>query len=144
MKIKQLKTKTKDFKDFKKKEWIKIHPKHYGVELDEEYWDTKHLFLKAVEGRKTVGALVGEYMAGVLHISELITAHNLRGKGVGKALLKKAERWVKNQGGHEVYLLTGTKWRARDFYKKLGYKLVAEMPRHYSKTDFVLLRKFLD
>lgn len=144
MKVKQLKTKTKKFKDFKKKEWKLVHPEHYGVELDEEYWDTKHLFLEAIEGKKIVGVITSEYMAGVLYIPELIISHNHRGKGIGKVLLEKAERWVKNQGGHEVYLLTGKKWRAKDFYKKLGYKIAAEMPKHYSKTDFVLLRKFLD
>ncbi|MFC1727268.1 GNAT family N-acetyltransferase [Patescibacteria group bacterium] len=144
MKIKQLKIKTKNFKDFKKTEWIKIHPKHYGVELEEDYWDTKHLILEAVEGKKTVGALTGELMAGVLYIPELIIADNLRGKGIGTSLLKEAEKWVRKQGGHEVYLVTGKKWQARDFYKKLGYQVSAEMPKHYSKVDFVLLRKLLE
>jgi GNAT superfamily N-acetyltransferase len=144
MKIKQLKTKHKKFDDFKMKEWKLVHPEHYGVEFDEDYWDTKHLYLEAVDGRKIVGALVGVYVAGVLYIDELITKHTHRGKGIGKTLLETAEEWVRKRKGHELYLATGTKWQARDFYSNLGYKLAANMPKHYSKADFVLLRKFLD
>lgn len=144
MKIKRLKNKTKKFKAFKKKEWIKIHPKHYGVELEEKYWDTRHLNLKAVESREIVGALTGELMAGVLYIGELIISHDRRGRGIGTALLKEAENWLTTQGGHEVFLFTGKKWPAKDFYIKLGYKAVVEMPRHYSKIDFLVFSKHLE
>lgn len=144
MKVKQLKRKSKRFKDFKKGQWKAIHLEHYGVELDEEYWDSKNLILQAVEGRSIVGALTGEYIAGVLYIDELIIADSQRGKGTGSSLLDQAENWVKEKGGHEVYLVTGKNWQARDFYKKLGYKLTTELPKHYSKTDFVLLRKFVN
>jgi len=144
MKIEQLKTKSKKFREFKKSEWKLVHPELYGVEMDEKYWDMQRLFLKATEGKEIVGVLTAEFMAGVLYIPELIVGHNNRGKGIGKTLLQKAEDWTKSHGGHEVYLVTGAKWKAVDFYKKLGYTLSADLPKHYSKTDFVLFRKFLD
>lgn len=142
--IKPLKMKSKRLRAFKRTEWKLIHPAHYGVEINEEYWNTKHLLLEAVEGKNIIGALVGELMAGVLHIKELIVKHDRRKMGIGKMLLAKAEEWAKRQGAHEMYLTTGIKWKAKDFYEKHGFIVSARLPNFYSKTDFVLLRKLLD
>jgi ribosomal protein S18 acetylase RimI-like enzyme len=113
------------------------------VEFDEEYWEEKHLSLEALEGNEIVGALTGDLMAGVLYIPELIIKQDNKGKGIGKSLLNEAEKWLKDRNGHEIYLVTGEKWPAKGFYIKLGFYLVADLPKHYSKTDFVLFRKFI-
>lgn len=136
--------KSKRLREFKRTEWKLIHPVHYGVEINEEYWNTKHLLLEAVEGKSIIGALVGELMAGVLHIKELIVKHDRRKMGIGKMLLIEAEAWAKRQGAHEMYLTTGTHWEAKDFYETYGFIESARLPNHFSKTDFVLLRKFID
>lgn len=141
--IKSLKKKSKQFRTFKRSEWKLIHLKHYGVELDDKYWDSKPLILEALDGKEIVGGLTGELMAGVLHIDELIVKNDRRGMGIGKMLLLEAELWAKNHGAHEMYLATGIKWKAKDFYAKHGFMLSASLPNHYSKADFVLLRKFL-
>lgn len=143
MQIKQLKRSTKSFTKFMLTEWKKIHKQHYGEELDYSYWHTQHIYFKAQQGKKTVGGLIGEFMAGVLYVSELIVDTNLRGQGIGESLLKKAEDWAKKHRGHEVHLVTGKDWQANKFYLKMGYKKIADLLRHYSQADFVVLTKFL-
>ena len=127
MKILHLKKKSNKFRDFKKKEWADIHPKHYGTKVDWEYWEARPLYLEAVEEGKTVGALEGDFMAGVLHISELIIKGDNRGKGIGEKLISKAESWARENGGHKIYLVTGVNWEAVDFYLKLGFKRVTNL-----------------
>ena len=97
-------------------EWKLIHPEHYGEELDYSYWHTQRLYV----------------------------AKNHRGKGAGKSLLKQAETWAKKHRGHEVFLFTGKNWTEKNFYLKLGYQTLADVPKFYSKVDFVLMRKFID
>ncbi len=142
--IKILKRKSNKLREFKRKEWIHIHQKLYGEKYNKKYWDKKQLYLKATEGKEILGVLIGELKAGVLHIPELIIKENDRGKGIGKKLMSKAEKWAKAHHAHEINLVTGSKWKAKDFYLKLGYKITAKLPKHYSKTDFVLFRKFID
>ena len=143
MKIKQIKQNSKSLSGFMLREWKLIHPEHYGEELDFEYWHTRHLYLEAVEANKLIGGLMGEFYGGVLFIQELIVANGNRGKGVGKTLLKQAEKWAKNYRGHEAYLYTGKNWKEKNFYLKCGYRIAADMPSFYSKVDFVLMRKLL-
>lgn len=142
--IKSLKKVSKRLREFKRTEWKLIHPVHYAVELNEDYWNTKHLLLEAVEGKNIVGVLVAELMAGVVHIKELIVQHSHRGAGIGKTLLAKAEGWARKQGAHEMYLTTGAHWEAKDFYEKCEFTASVSLPKFYSKIDFVLLRKFLN
>ncbi|OGK14830.1 hypothetical protein A2859_02375 [Candidatus Roizmanbacteria bacterium RIFCSPHIGHO2_01_FULL_37_16b] len=125
-------------------EWKLIHPEHYGEELDYSYWHTQRLYFEAIEGKKIIGGLIGEFFGGVLYIPEIIVAKKNRGKNIGGSLIKKAENWVKTHRGHEVFLYTGKNWTEKIFYLTLGYQIVSEVPRFYSKIDFVLMRKFLD
>lgn len=127
-----------------KKEWELVNPEHYGKELEWNYWTGKPLKLDAKQGKEIIGGLKGLLMAGVLEVFQLIVRHDKLGMGIGKLLLDEAEKWAKKNGGHEVFLTTGTKWKAVSFYKKMGYELAAQLPNHYSKTDFVLFRKFLN
>ena len=138
-----LKRANKLFTQFTDKEWELIHPEHYGYPMDWAYWQPKRIRLEAKEGKEIVGAINGHLLAGVMEIFELIIHHQHQGQGIGKMLLKEAENWGIQNGAHEVFLVTGSKWKAVDFYKKMGYQLVVELPNHYSKTDYVLFRKFL-
>ncbi len=143
VKVIQLKATSPKFNKFRKSEWERVHREHYGVALDWDYWKIRHLYLEALERKEVVGILTGELEGGVLYIPELIVKHDKLGQGIGENLLREAEKWTRDQGGHEVYLTTGIRWKAVDFYKKLGYEIAGQLPRHYSKVDFILLRKFV-
>jgi len=144
MKIKQISSNTQHFSSFMLEEWKRIHEEHYGEKLELSYWHTQHIYLEAREGSALIGALIGEYFGGVFFIPEVIVSHEHRGKGVGKALLDHVEEWTRNHHGHEVCLMTGKHWKEKGFYLKCGYHVAGDLPRHYSKTDFVFMRKFVD
>lgn len=143
MKITFLKNKSKKLSYFKKREWELIHPKHYGEKLDWNYWDNKKIRIKAEEKGIIVGGLKGSYMAGVLHVEELIVDHSKRGLGIGKSLLKEAEKYAIQNKAHLIYLETGENWKAVLFYQKLGYKKEFLFKKMYSKKNFWVLTKYL-
>ncbi len=141
MKIVSLKTKTKKIREFNKREWILVHPEHYGHEQDLELWKKKKFFFKATEGRKILGTLYGDYLAGVMHISQLIVGHDERHRGVGKKLMLEAEKLAKRNKLHLIYLKTGVGWKAVDFYKSLGFKPIAKLKNFFEKRDLWLMFK---
>ena len=47
---------------------------------------------------------------------------SLQHKGFGKQLVAKAEELAKENGYHRVAIISGT--GVREYYKKLGYKLI--------------------
>lgn len=143
MKIIQLKSKNKSFSEFKNQEWEKVHVEHFGREQNPVYWSKKLLLLKAVEGKKILGVMSGEVMAGVLHIKELIIADASRGMGVGNELMKVTESKSREMGFHTMYLETGRNWKAVPFYEKFGFKIVGDLRNFYEKTDFIIMKKDL-
>lgn len=52
------------------------------------------------------------------------------GRGLGRALLAEAERWLFARGWDEVWLLTGSdeRLRARGFYRRLGWRDAGVQP----------------
>lgn len=143
MQLIKLKRKSKKLRSFNDREWAKVHPAHYGNSLDKDYWARKNIVYKAVENKEIVGSINCDCMAGVLHIKELIIDENHRGKGIGKALLAKAEADAIKLGMHIAYLETGRCWPSIEFYTKRGYKISVEIPKFYDKTDFVFMTKEL-
>ena len=57
------------------------------------------------------------------YVGELVTADSWEGRGVGRALLGRAEGWARDQGLDRVSLETGAaNTRARAFYERQGYQ----------------------
>jgi GNAT superfamily N-acetyltransferase len=138
--IKIEKASNKELKSFGKKEWDKANIEHYGKAVD---YAQKEFVYKATEDKKIIGSVKGDLEAGVLHISYLIVADTERGKGVGKSLMLKVEEFGKKFGAHKVNLETGKGWDAERFYKSLGYRNIAVLPKHHFKKDFVVYEKYL-
>ena len=56
------------------------------------------------------------------HVEDLIVAHGGEGRGVGRALLSKAEEWARERGYRWLTLnVFAENLRAREVYKRLGY-----------------------
>lgn len=136
--IKISKSKAEEIKDFNESEWKKADEKYYGKE---NKWVEKEFVFKAEENGKIVGSISGKFAAGVLHIDDLIVAKNKRGKGVGKMLMQKAEKFGREMGGHKAYLITGKAWGVRKFYEDLGYIKTSDFPNHFHHVDFVVYEK---
>lgn len=57
------------------------------------------------------------------YVGELVTAESFEGRGVGRALLGRAEEWARARGLARVTLETGAgNSRARAFYARQGYQ----------------------
>lgn len=130
----------KELKIFYKTAWIEDNIVHYGHPVK---WEKRSFRYKVEDNGKIIGSIYGDLEAGVLKIGTIIVDRSFRGKGIGKSLLEKAEEFGKKYGAHKIWLKTGKDWEANKFYKKLGYKLTAELPKHHFKTDYVIYSKFL-
>lgn len=138
--IKIIKTFKKSVKDFNEKAWHNVDFEHFGKRVE---WKEKKFRFKALKDERIVGTISGKFESGVLHVSALIVDADERGKGIGKALMQKAEDFGINLGAHKINLETGADWEARKFYESIGYHKEADLPNHYFHHDFVAYSKFL-
>jgi len=122
-------------KDSLLNEWHKVDVPHYGRGIE---WNEKKFRFKAVENGKLVGTIDGKHESGVIYIASLITAEDVRGRGIGTMLIKKAEEFGKKLGAHRTWLITGKDWSENGFYKKLGFKLIGNLPDFHFRKDFVV------
>ena len=120
--------------------WGDAITKHYGSQVS---WIKKDFIFNATENQEIIGIVEGKFEAGVLYINDLAVSEDYRGKGIGKALLKKAEDFGKKMGAHKAHLITGKGWDTEEFYKKFGYIKIADLPNHYLKKDFVIYEKII-
>ena len=81
----------------------------------------KPLTITVREGGEVVGGLSAETWFGWMFINLLWLDQNLRGTGVGRALMEKAEIEARARGVANVYVDTFS-FQAPGFYKKLGYR----------------------
>jgi GNAT superfamily N-acetyltransferase len=61
-----------------------------------------------------------------VQISALVTKANYRGKGIGKELVRQAEKWAKENGANVIVLTSGNRPEREDahqFYNHLGYNV---------------------
>ena len=67
-------------------------------------------------------------------IGGLVVDEQWRSKGVGTALVLKAEQWAQNRGYKQVVVRTNVaRTRAHSFYEKCGYELLKQS-RVYTKV----------
>ena len=140
MKLKVLKKVSKKLHDFEKAEWDIADQEHYSQVLN---WNSKKFAVVAYEKNKIVGALEFHIKVGVAEINTLIVDSSNRGKGIGTALLQKAEEIAKQNNAHKLYLITGKGWGAEKFYKTFGMNKTGELSNHYVNHDFVGYSKFI-
>jgi GNAT superfamily N-acetyltransferase len=73
-------------------------------------------FVTVAERRHFTGAIDA-------YVGELVTAEEAEGRGVGRALLTRAEDWAREQGYVRISLETGAgNRRALRFYEHLGWQ----------------------
>ena len=125
---------------FIKKEWKTADKQYQRKTVD---WKKHKKILTAYEKGELVGVLDLYYVAGVMHIEEIIVAFIHHKKGIGKVLMEQAEELAKKEKLHKIYLETGKTWGVGDFYEKLGYIKTGEMPKHHCGQDYIQYSKFL-
>ncbi len=121
-------------------EWHLLDNLHYGKRVD---WKEKKFRFKAVEDGKLIGTIGGKHESGVIYIGALITAKSVRGRGIGTTLILKAEEFGRELGAHRTWLVTGKEWSENIFYKKLGFKLIGNLPDFFFHKDFVIYTRLI-
>jgi GNAT superfamily N-acetyltransferase len=79
------------------------------------------IFVRAPDGR-VLGGLDGELRWTWLFVAHLWLPEALRGRGLGSALLARAESFAREHGGTGVYLDT-LEFQAPEFYQRRGYTI---------------------
>jgi len=128
-------------RDFEIAEWTSVDEEHWGGEID---WDVEDFYFKAWgDDNNILGTIKGKFEAGVVFVDQLVVGEKSRGLGIGTKLMKYIEEWGKKKGAHKIFLFTQEKWKASDFYKKLGYKNTGVLENHYLHGDFIIYSKFV-
>ena len=127
--------------EFEKEQWPIADKKHFGDEMPD--FTKKHYTILAKENSQIVGFIKMEIDMGVATVSSLLVHDNTQRKGVGSALLQKAEDIAQQESSHVITLQTGESWDAKNFYEAQGYKVTAKLHHYYGKQDFVFMEKRL-
>jgi ribosomal protein S18 acetylase RimI-like enzyme len=90
--------------------------------------------------RTVIGGLVGDLVWDWLHIDALWVDEAYRGRGVGGALMQRAEEMARARGIVNTHLET-TSFQALPFYQKLGYEVFAELPDKPKGSTWYYLKK---
>lgn len=128
-------------KDFSAREWPGADREHFGDQVLD--FTKRKLSLAARENGNIVGCISLILDMGVLHLESIIVAETHRGHGVGARLVASAEENGKSLGAHKIWLETGSDWKAKDFYTKLGYQIRAELHNYYANRDYIMMDKDL-
>jgi ribosomal protein S18 acetylase RimI-like enzyme len=102
---------------------------------------SEYLFIFADVGRKPAGYICYGPITMTERRFDLywIAVHNsLRGKGVGKLLFREAENHMRKLGGQYIFSETSSRdvyLPTREFYRKLGFREVARIPKFYADND---------
>ena len=89
--------------------------------------------LVATTGNQVVGLVkIIPYGSKVAYLFRLTVKKSERSQGVGTALIKAAEKIVKDRGATEIGLYVNTKDQSlQDFYKKRDYKTAKKPLKYY-------------
>jgi GNAT superfamily N-acetyltransferase len=83
------------------------------------------VLVKAADGA-TAGGLIGRTWGEWLYVELLYVPDELRGTGVGRELMMRAEAEARARGCRGIWLDTFS-FQARGFYEKLGFTLIGRI-----------------
>jgi GNAT superfamily N-acetyltransferase len=100
-----------------------------------------HVMLRDAHKRIRGGA-VARLHFDVLFLDNLWIDEDLRGTGLGRALMAKYEEHGRSLGARTAWLDTMS-WQARPFYEKVGYTVFGELPYANGAHTQFFMRKTL-
>ena len=89
-----------------------------------------------------VGGLWGRTAYGWLFVELLVVPESLRGRGLGRELMSRAEGEAIARGCHGAWLDT-FEFQARGFYERLGYECFGELQDYPAGSARYFMRKSL-
>ena len=119
---------------FMDREWKAVDRALFGTQVT---WTSRPVVVEARAGTTLVGVASGEVVAGMVRLHDLLVAERSRGKGLGAALVEAFCAEAAGLGAERCFLRCPATDRHRRFYERLGFKLVAQIPRYYHNLDFL-------
>jgi ribosomal protein S18 acetylase RimI-like enzyme len=89
-----------------------------------------------------VAGAAGHTWGGTCELRQVWVAAALRGRGLGRRLMAEAEAEAVRRGCRQLVLSTYS-FQAPEFYRKLGFEVVAELPDHPRGYSHLVMRKRL-
>lgn len=97
-------------------------------------------FLLKDETGRIIGGLTGYALYEWMFVQYLSVAEDARGRGLGQALIERAEAWGREQGLGGMWLETFD-FQAPDFYRKLGFVEFGAIENHPSGSRRIFFQK---
>ena len=123
-----------EVREFLSREWPRAERHLFGQDLD---WTSRPVVVEARAGRDLVGVALGETVAGMARLHDLLVAEGRQGQGVGGRLVELFCARAAELGAARCFLRCPDTARHRRFYERLGFAPVAQLPRYYHDHDFV-------
>jgi GNAT superfamily N-acetyltransferase len=123
-----------EVREFLSREWPLADRRLFGQELD---WTSRPVVVEARAGRDLAGVAVGEAVAGMARLHDLLVTGPRQGQRVGHALVELFCGRAADLGAARCYLRCPDTVRHRGFYEGCGFVAVAVLPRYYHDHDFV-------
>jgi GNAT superfamily N-acetyltransferase len=123
-----------ELREFLDREWPLADRRLFGVDLD---WTSHPVVVEARAGRELAGVALGEAVAGMARLHDLLVVEPRQGQGLGGRLVELFCRRAAELGAARCYLRCPDTDRHRRFYERLGFVAVARLPRYYHGHDFV-------
>jgi GNAT superfamily N-acetyltransferase len=101
------------------------------------------ILLRHPESGEIIGGLWGRSVRDWLFVDLLFVPEELRARGLGSSIMKKAEEVATKRGCAGVWLHSGT-FQASDFYEKLGYQSFGKLRDFPKGHDTIYYFKRVD
>ena len=102
---------------------------------------TLGIFLRD-ESETIVAGAAGHTWGGTCELRQVWVAASLRGGGLGRRLMAEAEAEALRRGCRQLVLATFS-FQAPEFYRKLGFQVLLELPDYPSGHSHLVLRKLI-
>ena len=125
---------TEEVRDFLAREWPAADRAIFGREVA---WTSRPVLVEARAAGLLVGVAVGEAVAGMARLHDLLVTPARQGAGVGHALVEAFCARAAQLGAARCFLRCPDTERHRRFYLGCGFVQVASIPRYYHDMDFL-------
>jgi GNAT superfamily N-acetyltransferase len=123
-----------EVREFMAREWPTADRRLFGADLD---WTSRPVVVEARAGRELAGVAVGEAVAGMARLHDLLVAEPRQGQGLGGRLVELFCARAAELGAARCFLRCPDTDGHRRFYERLGFVLIAKLPRYYHGHDFL-------
>src|SRR5918994_6057044 len=106
----------------------------FGPALD---WTSRRVGVGAGAGPELAGVALGGAVAGMARLHDLLVAGPRQGQGLGGRLVELFCVRAAELGAARCFLRCPDTGRHRRFYERLGFVLIAKLPRYYHGHDFL-------